>query len=304
LLQRSRYYTYILFSYPASMRLGFIGQGFIGKHMADDCEERGFVVVRYALEEPYVANRGAIADCDIVFIAVPTPTTPQGFDASALEAVLPLVSSGKVAVIKSTVLPGTTSRLASQFPDRIILHTPEFLREKTAARDTRQPERTIIGVPRKDPAYVAAAEAVLAVLPRSPYTRIVTSEEAELIKYGGNSFLAIKVIYMNLLYDLAERLGASYEVVAEAMAADSRIGGSHMKVVDDSGHLGAVLGRGAGGHCFPKDLAALRAFYADECPDDVAGAMVLRSLEEKNNNLLRASGKDLDLLEKIYGRLA
>jgi UDPglucose 6-dehydrogenase len=131
--------------------------------------------------------------------------------------------------------------------------------------------------------------------------RTVTSEEAELIKYGGNSFLAMKVIYMNLLYDLAQNIGASHDVVAEAMAADSRIGSSHMKVVDNSGHAGALAGRGAGGHCFPKDLAALRAFYADECPDDVAGALVLRALEEKNVALLRGSGKDLNLLEGIYG---
>lgn len=283
------------------MTIGFIGQGFIGKHMADDVAERGYTVVRYALEEPYVQNREAIAACDIVFIAVPTPTTPEGFDASALEAVLPLVGVGKVAVIKSTILPGTTRRLAARFADRVILHSPEFLREKTAALDTRKPERTIIGVPQDTEIYKAAAATVLGVLPPSPYVRTMTSEEAELIKYGGNCFLALKVVYMNLLYDLAQNLDASYEVVAEAMAADSRIGGSHMKVVDTSGHTDAVLGRGAGGHCFPKDFAALRAFYADECPDDVAGALVLRAVEEKNLALLRASGKDLALLEGIYG---
>lgn len=283
------------------MTIGFIGQGFIGRHMADDFVERGFDVVRYALEEPYVENRDAIADCDVVFIAVPTPTTPDGFDSSALEAVLPLVGVGKIAVIKSTVLPGTTRRLAIAYADRIILHSPEFLREKTAALDTRAPERTIVGVPLATDAYQTAAKLVVSVLPSSPFERIMTSEEAELVKYGGNCFLAMKVIYMNLLYDLADTLDASYDTIAEAMAADNRIGGSHMKVIDNSGHEGAVSGRGAGGHCFPKDLAALRGFYADECPDDVAGALVLRSLEEKNVALLRAAGKDLDLLQGIYG---
>ena len=283
------------------MTIGFIGQGFIGKHMADDFVERGYEVVRYALEEPYVQNKEAIAHCDIVFIAVPTPTTAVGFDASALEVVLPLVGVGKIAVIKSTVLPGTTRRLAAQFADRIILHSPEFLREKTAAADTRAPERTIVGVPVVTDAYKAAATQVVSVLPTAPFERIMMSEEAELVKYGGNCFLAMKVIYMNLLYDLALNVGASYNVVAEAMAADGRIGSSHIKVVDESGHAGAVAGRGAGGHCFPKDLAALRAFYVDECPDDVAGALFLRSLEEKNLTLLRGTGKDLDLLQGIYG---
>jgi len=283
------------------MTIGFIGQGFIGKHMADDFVERGYTVVRYALEAEYVGNRDAIADCDVVFIAVPTPTTPEGFDASVLEKVLPLSGVGKIVVIKSTVLPGTTRRLAARFDDRIVLHCPEFLREKTAALDTREPARTLVGVPHKTEQYKAAAEHVLGLLPPSPYAQIVTSEEAELIKYGGNCFLAMKVVYMNLLYDLAAQCGASYEVVASAMAADSRIGGSHMNVVDESGHVGAVRGRGAGGHCFPKDLAALRSFYADVLPDDVAGLMVLRALEEKNLNLLRATHKDLDLLSGIYG---
>ena len=57
-------------------KIGFIGQGFIGKNYADDFERRGFEVIRYALEEPYRANKEKIRECDIVFIAVPTPTTP------------------------------------------------------------------------------------------------------------------------------------------------------------------------------------------------------------------------------------
>ncbi len=58
-------------------KIGFIGQGWIGKNYADDFEKRGFEVVRYAQEEPYIKNKEAIADCDIVFIAVPTPSTPE-----------------------------------------------------------------------------------------------------------------------------------------------------------------------------------------------------------------------------------
>lgn len=283
------------------LTIGCIGQGFIGKHLADDLEERGHTVVRYALEEPYRANQTAIAECAVVFVAVPTPTTPEGFDSTAIESVLPLTAPGTIVVIKSTVLPGTTRRLASQFSDRVILHVPEFLREKTAAQDTQHPDRTIIGVPSDEDRYVQAAEVIAALLPTAPYHKVVRSEEAELIKYGGNCFLAMKVVYMNLLYDLSEQLGADYAVVADAMAADGRIGNSHMRVVDTSGHAGAVMGRGAGGHCFPKDLAALRGFYASELPDDVSGALVLRAVEEKNNELLRGSGKDVDLLRAIYG---
>lgn len=282
-------------------KIGFIGQGFIGKNMADDFTSRGYEVVRYALEGEYLSNRAAIADCDIVFIAVPTPTTLEGFDCSALEAVLPLIGKGKIAVIKSTVLPGTTVRLQEKFPTIIVIHSPEFLREKQAAEDTRQPARTIVGITERNERLEEAATAVVSVLPPSPYTLICTAAEAELVKYGGNTFLAMKVIYMNLMYDLAQAVGANYALVAEAMVADSRIGSSHMNVIDNSGHSGAVAGRGAGGHCFPKDLAALREVYEKLVPEDAAGGTLLRTLEEKNNQLLRASGKDLDLLNGIYG---
>jgi len=282
-------------------KIGFIGQGFIGKHMADDFVERGYEVVRYALEEPYVANRELIAECDLVFIAVPTPTTPDGFDCSALESVLPLVGTGKAAIIKSTIVPGTTERLQAQFPHIYVLHSPEFLREKNAAMDTRHPQRTIIGLPKRSVEYETLAKKVVAVLPSAPYELICNAAEAELIKYAGNTFLAMKVIYMNLIYDLAVATGAHYATVAEAMAADPRIGASHMQVIDSSGHQGAVAGRGAGGHCFPKDLAALREVYESFVTDDVAGQELFRALEKKNNQLLYSTGKDLDLLQGIYG---
>ncbi len=283
------------------LQIGFIGQGFIGKHLADDFAERGFKIVRYALEPDYADNKDAIALCDIVFIAVPTPTTPTGFDSRILEAVLPLVGSGKTAVVKSTMLPGTTLRLQNQFPDIVVLHSPEFLREKSAREDTKAPLRNIVGIPVKDVLHQTAAEQVMAVLPKSPYALITGAAEAELIKYSGNNFLALKVIFMNMVYDAAAAAGADYAVIADAMKADPRIGTSHMNVVDQSGHPGSVPGRGAGGHCFPKDWAAFTDWYKDNCTNDVAGQAMLAAVEAKNIDLLRSSQKDLDLLEGIYG---
>ncbi len=283
------------------LQIGFIGQGFIGKHLADDFAERGFTIVRYALEPEFAGNKDAIKDCDIVFIAVPTPTTPTGFDARILETVLPLVGAGKTAVIKSTMLPGTTLRLQNQFPDIVVLHSPEFLREKSAREDTKEPLRNIVGIPVVDERHQAAAEQVMAVLPKSPYTLITGAAEAELIKYAGNNFLALKVIFMNIVYDAAEAVGANYSLIAEAMKADPRIGTSHMNVIDQSGHPGSVPGRGAGGHCFPKDWAAFTDWYRATCADDAAGQAVLDAVETKNIDLLRSSQKDLDLLAGIYG---
>lgn len=284
------------------MKIGFIGQGFIGKHLADDFAERGYTIVRYALEPAYAANKEVIAACDIVFIAVPTPTTPTGFDVSILESVLPLVGRGKTAVIKSTMVPGTTKRLQELFPDIIVLHSPEFLREKSASEDTKEPMRNIIGMPVEDELHQQAAEQVMAILPTSPFTLITGAAEAELIKYGGNNFLALKVIFMNILYDAAQAMGANYSVIAEAMKADPRIGSSHMQVIDQSGHPGSVAGRGAGGHCFPKDWAAFTDWYKTACSTDAIGQAVLEAVEQKNIDLLRTSQKDLDLLFGIYGK--
>lgn len=275
-------------------QVGFIGQGFVGRHMADDFEERGFDVVRYALESEYVGNREAIADCDVVFIAVPTPTTPQGFDVSVVEKVLTLVGKGKVAVIKSTVLPGSTKRLQKMFPDITVFHSPEFLRERFAAEDTRRPERNIIGIPEMNDEYKQKANHVLALLPRAPYEVVCSAEEAELIKYGGNGFLTLKVVYMNLIYEAAKAVGADYQVVAAAIAADTRIGKSHMTILDER------QGRGAGGHCFPKDWIALREFYETKV-DDELGLELLEAVEQKNRQLLTSTNKDLDLLRSIYG---
>jgi UDPglucose 6-dehydrogenase len=275
--------------------IGFIGHGFIGKNYSKDFEVRGHQVIRYALEEPYRHNRNQIKKCDIVFIAVPTPTTPDGFDSSIVEEALGLVSPGKIAVIKSTILPGTTRMLQSKFPDILVLHSPEFLTEATAAYDARHPDRNIIGVPVDNPEYRQAAAAVLKVLPKAPYERVCLAEEAELIKYGGNCFFFSKVIFMNLLYDLSQKLGADWQTIKESMAADPRIGPVHMDPVHKTG-------RGAGGHCFIKDFAAFKQFYA-QTVDDPNGEEVLNWLEAKNIELLLSTAKDLELLTGVYGPL-
>lgn len=279
--------------------IGYVGQGFIGKNYADDLEERGFTVIRYALEEPYRENKDRIKDCDIVFIAVPTPTTPETFDDSIVRSALGLVGRGKTAVIKSTVLPGLTVRLQKDFPDIAVMHSPEFLREATAAYDAAHPDRNIMGISSDTPEMRKRAEDVLAVLPRAPFNLVCSSLEAELVKYAGNSWLYVKVVYVNMLYDLVARLGAKYDVVRDALGADPRIGRSHLDPVHQSGHGGAAA-RGAGGHCLIKDFEALRRLYEKEVPD-AYGAHVLDTLVAKNLDLLLSSGKDLDLVKGVYG---
>ncbi len=280
-------------------RIGFIGQGWIGKNYADDFERRGLAVVRYGLEPEYADNKEKIAECDIVFIAVPTPTTREGFNPNIVRSVLPLVGKGKIAVVKSTLLPGTTDTLQKEFPEIFVLNSPEFLREANAAHDAANPTRNLIGIPEDSETYQDAAKRVIAVLPPAPFVKVMAAREAELVKYAGNVFLAMKVIFANMVSDLAEAKGGSYEQVREALAADPRIGPSHLSVMSASGHT-EKAGRGAGGHCFIKDMEAFRRLYK-ELEKDKEGSAFLDALVYKNNALLVRSAKDLDLLAQVYG---
>lgn len=274
-------------------KIGFIGQGWIGKNYADDFEKRGFEVIRYALDEQYKANKEKIKNCDIVFIAVPTPTTTNGFDPSIVGGAVKLVGKGKIAVIKSTIIPGTTELIQKENPEIFVMHSPEFLVSKTAAYDAANPTRNVIGIPIDNDEYKKRAKDVMEILSRAPFEIVCKAQEAELIKYGGNAFLYFKVIYANLMYDMAEKIGADWAVVRNAISADVRIGASHMEPIHESG-------RGAGGHCFIKDFAALGNLYAQVVGDPV-GLNVLESMELKNIDLLVKSGKDTEVLKGVYG---
>ncbi|MBP9760299.1 MAG: hypothetical protein KBD24_02925 [Candidatus Pacebacteria bacterium] len=273
--------------------IGFVGQGFIGKNMADDFEARGYKTVRYALESPYLQNKAKIAECDIVLIAVPTPTTPHGFDISLLEAVLPLVGVGKTAVIKSTITPGSTEKLQHLFQDRFILFSPEFLSEASAAYDAANPFITLVGTPVESAEHLKRAEEVLAVLPKCSHMHVVRAKEAEIVKYAHNCSGFVQIVFTNMLYDLAQSIGADWSRIQSAMEADPYIPSRYARPIHKSG-------RGAGGHCFIKDFSALTTVFEEKVGGDKAMA-ILRALEEKNNELLRDSGKDLDLLEGVYG---
>jgi nucleotide sugar dehydrogenase len=289
---------------PRRLLIGFIGQGWIGKHLADHYEERGFDIVRYSKEREHAGNQDAIAKCDIVFIAVPTPTTPDGFDDGILRNVIPHIGKGKIAVIKSTVLPGTTDALQEKYPGIIILHSPEFLREASVKQDVDHPARNIVGIPQKkfhDPRWRKAADLVMSILPEAPYGSVCTATEAEITKYAGNNFLFTKVVFMNLMYDFAEAHGARWNAIAANVKADTRIGGSHIMPVHQHAHLSAKPGRGAGGHCLIKDFAAFRVIFEKMLGSDKESIAILRALEVKNMKLLRDSGKDLDLLAGVYG---
>lgn len=274
-------------------KIGFIGQGWIGKNYADNFVERGFSVIRYSLEPECAGNKEKIKDCEIVFIAVPTPTTPKGFDGRILKQVVRLVGRGKIALIKSTIAPGTTVRLQAENPGIFVLHSPEFLTRQTAAYDAANPARNIIGLPEDNEIYRQKARIVMDILPKAPYEIICRSLDAELVKYGGNGFFYFKNVFINLLYDLSEKFGCDWEKFREMIAADPRIGQEHTRPVSQGG-------RGAGGDCLIKDFENFIRMYKDQVGDE-AGLKVLTDLRDKNISLLKESKKDLELLKGVYG---
>ncbi len=273
--------------------IGFVGQGYVGGSYATNFEKRGYSVIRYSLEPKYIHNEEAISTCDIVFVAVPTPTTPKGFDYSIVEAGLKLVGKGKIAVIKSTLLPGTTRALQKKYPNIVVLCSPEFLSVATAQKDADEPFSNVIGVPGTGKKMRDAAEAVHKVLPNAPFSHICSSEEAEIIKYSHNVSGFMQILTFNTLYDLAGSVGAKWENIQNAIYADPMISNRYSNPIHKSG-------RGAGGACFIKDFAAFAKLYR-EMVGKKEGIEFLKAAEKKNIMLLVGTNKDMDLLEGVYG---
>ena len=191
----------------------------------------------------------ALADRDVVFVCVPTPSGADGAaDLRAVDAVADrladVLAPDAVIAVKSTVPVGTTRRLTERVAHRGIrvVSTPEFLREGHAVHDSRHPDRVVIGAfgdAEAEVALHACGTADAPVLRMSP-------ESAELAKYACNAFLAVKLSYANSLAQLASALDADVTDVTSCMGADPRIGGAFL-----------APGPGWGGSCLPKDTAAL-----------------------------------------------
>lgn len=195
----------------------------------------------------------AVEPAEVVFICVGTPQGPGGAaDLSYIEAVSREIAaclrSYKVIVEKSTVPVQTGTRLRAAIErylktpaDFDVASNPEFLREGSAIVDALEPDRLVIGVgsPR--------AEQVLRRVYEPFQAQILVTDihSAELIKHASNSFLAMKISYINAIAAICEHTGADVELVARGMGMDKRIGRQFLNA-----------GIGYGGYCFPKDVEA------------------------------------------------
>lgn len=200
-----------------------------------------------------------VGHADVVMLAVGTPSRRGDGEADltfvyqAAKDVAAHLQPGAVVVTKSTVVPGTNRQvrriIAEERPglEFSVASNPEFLREGAAVDDFMRPNRVVIGV------HDERGEQVMRALYRPLSLReaplvVTTLENAELIKYAANSFLAMKVTFINEVADLCEQIGGDVQVVADAIGHDHRIGPKFLHP-----------GPGFGGSCFPKDT---RAFVA------------------------------------------
>jgi UDPglucose 6-dehydrogenase len=266
-----------------------IGQGFVGGSLTTVLAERGLDVyafdkagkaapgaTRWLTQETFPGSVKALVETcrslgkafsGIYFVCLPTPMREDGeADLSIVEGVLKELAlaggTDRIAVIKSTVPPGSTEHWNKRFDGSglHVIFNPEFLREASAVDDMRNQTRIVLGGPR--PWINKVKQVYEAAFPNVPIIK-TSSTTAEMVKYVTNIHLAVKVSLANEFYQICEALDTrgdniDYDKVVEYALHDARLGSSHWKVpgpmpADDTGEPAF----GFGGSCFVKDIRAL-----------------------------------------------
>ena len=215
-------------------------------------------LLRQGIDEGFLRFSASVAeamkDAEVAFIAVGTPPGPDGspdmqYVRAVAEEIGRNIEQPIVVVNKSTVPVGSgemvESVIAAQgVPSELydVVSNPEFLREGSAIRDTLHPDRIVIGSRRRQ----AAAKLVELYATLEAPMIITDLNSAELIKYASNSFLAMKISFINAISRLCEECHADVGDVARGMGTDTRIGPQFLNA-----------GLGWGGSCFPKDVLGL-----------------------------------------------
>ena len=301
------------------MKIGIIGLGYIGSITAAALAEAGYEILGVDIDrlkveslakaEPIIyepelkgmllKNRNKftfstdysiLAQADAIFVVVPTPTKDGKiyleYVNNAVEGIKQ-VNPNAMIIIKSTVLPGT-AKLLMEKTGMTIISNPEFTKEGTAIYDTLHPDRVVIGGIEKD-----AVEKVKDIwkFTNAPIME-TTNENAEMIKYASNSFLAVKISFINQIANLCEKIpSCDVEAVARGMGFDKRIAPYFLKA-----------GIGFGGSCFPKDTTAFISFAKGVGEDlsIVESALeVNRSRVERVTNMLDREFKGREKRVKI-----
>ena len=260
------------------MKVGIVGQGFVGSALREGLKNY-HTVVTYDIDPDKSMSDSleeVVCASEILFVCLPTPMRKNGkCDTRILETTVKDINhivgqyhqKNKVVVIKSTIPPGTTNRIDSACKNIDVAFSPEFLTEANSFDDFKNQNRIIIGG--------SGAKKVKQMF-RKPFPNIpivvTKSDTAEMVKYFINCFLASKVIFANQMYDICESASIDYDKVCEYALLDKRIGPSHLAVPGPDGD------KGFGGHCFPKDLAAM-IYFAEIF---LADSSFLKQVEKSN----------------------
>lgn len=258
------------------MKLGIVGYGVVGKALAHvfryEAGNPALVVYdKYAKGMNSTDRRAALQECDLVFVAVPTPESRDGScDLSAIEEVVSWVEP--VMCVKSTVPPGTVNRLA-EMTGKTICFSPEYVGETTwhPLKGIESHGFIIVGGERS--ACKLVIQAYQQFLGPLPHYYITDAKTAELCKYMENAFLATKVAFVNQFFDLAQGFGVDFNELRELWLADERVGRSHTIVTGERGYRG---------RCLPKDMASI--IHAAR---QVGGAPLLEAVDNFNDAVCR-----------------
>ena len=246
-------------------KIGIIGRGFVGSAV-----EFGFspntgcdAEVRVYDKDPSKSLHSleeTVNESDIIFLSVPTPSNKDGsMNLDIVRQALQDISdvntvSDNVVLLRSTVIPGTTRKLDSEFKNVNLIFNPEFLTERSAKFDFINQPRFILGC--GDEVMDRYRSEQVADLFRDRFGESIpvietNYETAELIKYMNNCYFATKVSFLNEMYQISEKSGVDWDIALDGFARDGRIGHSHMNVPGPDGKFGF------GGSCFPKDIQAM-----------------------------------------------
>jgi nucleotide sugar dehydrogenase len=270
------------------MEIGVIGQGFVGNALYQKFKNY-YNIKTYDLDKSKCnSTEQEVFDCEIVFVCLPTPMSKDGSCFTGIVrttlAALNANNKTKIVVIKSTVPPGTTEKFNNIYGNISVVFNPEFLTEANAVKDYENQNHIILGG--DEDVTLTLSPIFLEVFPHASII-LTDSTEAEMVKYLTNNFLTVKVAFANEMYDLCSTLNIDYDAVVKYATYDERLGKSHWDVPGPDGDFGF------GGHCFPKDLAAMLSVTKEHDTID----NVLRAAQATNHSVRR--NKDW---EKMEGR--
>jgi len=231
------------------MKVGIIGRGTVGDAVYKGLEQQGHDVSFFdpKFEGSKIED---VLDTECVFLSVPTDSTPEGdCDTSIVERVVAELNSANykgLVCIKSTVVPGTTDSIQSQYQNLRMACVPEFLRAKLALADfVYNHDVLVIGV--NNDADFKLVQDIHGFIPRNVVR--VKPIEAEVIKYFNNVHHSVQVTFGNIIYEICQKLGADYNNVYNAITKRDCINPHYLLVNEKL--------RGFGGHCLPKDTKGL-----------------------------------------------